>query len=121
MRAKELGLKVCLIDKGAIGGTCLNLGCIPTKTLIQSAKVYTATITTETALKGSMSTMKESLNADIKALRDKVKLAHKAVVDALLTLPKPTTPVEVSNKTETSTEVNNKAVENTTTTTTTIN
>ena len=40
IRAKELGLKVCLIDKGPIGGTCLNLGCIPTKTLIQSAKVY---------------------------------------------------------------------------------
>lgn len=40
LRAKELGLKIALIDKGPIGGTCLNLGCIPTKTLIQSAKVY---------------------------------------------------------------------------------
>lgn len=42
-RAKQLGLKVCLIEKGRIGGTCLNVGCIPTKTLIQSAKVYTLT------------------------------------------------------------------------------
>jgi dihydrolipoamide dehydrogenase len=40
LRAKELGLKVCLIDKANLGGTCLNLGCIPTKALIQSAKVY---------------------------------------------------------------------------------
>jgi len=40
IRAKDLGLKVALIEKGQIGGTCLNLGCIPTKTLIQSAKVY---------------------------------------------------------------------------------
>jgi len=40
IKAKELGLKVALIDKGPIGGTCLNLGCIPTKTLIQSAKVF---------------------------------------------------------------------------------
>lgn len=40
LRANELGLKVVLIDKGQIGGTCLNLGCIPTKALIQSAKVY---------------------------------------------------------------------------------
>lgn len=40
LRAKELGLKVCLIDKNQLGGTCLNLGCIPTKTLIQSAKVF---------------------------------------------------------------------------------
>ncbi|MFA5411075.1 MAG: dihydrolipoyl dehydrogenase [Candidatus Omnitrophota bacterium] len=40
IRAKELGLKVALIEKGEIGGTCLNRGCIPTKTLIQSAKIY---------------------------------------------------------------------------------
>ena len=41
LRAKQLGLKVCLIEKALIGGTCLNLGCIPTKTLIQAAKIYT--------------------------------------------------------------------------------
>lgn len=40
LKAKESGLKVCLIEKSKIGGTCLNLGCIPTKTLIQSAKIY---------------------------------------------------------------------------------
>lgn len=40
LRAKELGLKVSLIEKGQIGGTCLNRGCIPTKALIQSAKIY---------------------------------------------------------------------------------
>lgn len=38
LKAKELGFKTCLIDKSQLGGTCLNLGCIPTKTLIQSAK-----------------------------------------------------------------------------------
>jgi len=43
IRAKELGLKVALIERGQIGGTCLNHGCIPTKTLIQSAKVYALT------------------------------------------------------------------------------
>ncbi len=31
------GLKVALVDKGPLGGTCLNLGCIPTKMLIQAA------------------------------------------------------------------------------------
>jgi len=40
LKAKELGLKVCLIEKEQIGGTCLNSGCIPTKALIQSAKTY---------------------------------------------------------------------------------
>ena len=40
IRARQLGLKTVLIEKGQIGGTCLNRGCIPTKTLIQSAKIY---------------------------------------------------------------------------------
>lgn len=34
IRAAMLGAKVALIEKGEMGGTCLNLGCIPTKTLI---------------------------------------------------------------------------------------
>jgi len=38
--AKQLGLKAVIIDKSHIGGTCLNLGCIPTKALIQSAKIF---------------------------------------------------------------------------------
>jgi len=38
LEARKLGQNVALIDKSEIGGTCLNLGCIPTKTLIQSAK-----------------------------------------------------------------------------------
>ncbi|HNW40126.1 MAG TPA: dihydrolipoyl dehydrogenase [Candidatus Omnitrophota bacterium] len=40
LRAKALGLAVCLIDANQIGGTCLNYGCIPTKTLIACAKVF---------------------------------------------------------------------------------
>lgn len=40
IKAGELGFKVALIEKEKLGGTCLNRGCIPTKTLIQSAKIY---------------------------------------------------------------------------------
>ncbi|MFH0918142.1 MAG: dihydrolipoyl dehydrogenase [Candidatus Omnitrophota bacterium] len=40
LKAKELGLSACLIDPHQIGGTCLNYGCIPTKTLIACAKVF---------------------------------------------------------------------------------
>lgn len=43
LKAKELGLEVCLIEKEEIGGTCLNRGCIPTKALIQSAEIYSLT------------------------------------------------------------------------------
>jgi len=41
MEAKARGLSCALIEKGPLGGTCLNTGCIPTKSLIQSAKVLT--------------------------------------------------------------------------------
>ncbi|RJO64207.1 MAG: dihydrolipoyl dehydrogenase [Candidatus Omnitrophota bacterium] len=37
--AQRKGLKVALIEQESLGGTCLNLGCIPTKVLIQSSKV----------------------------------------------------------------------------------
>jgi len=43
LKAKEAGLKVCLIEASDVGGTCLNRGCIPTKTLIQSARVFNLT------------------------------------------------------------------------------
>ena len=38
--AARMGKKVALIEKGRTGGTCLNAGCIPTKTLLKSARVY---------------------------------------------------------------------------------
>jgi dihydrolipoamide dehydrogenase len=40
IKAAQLGLKVALIEKHKIGGVCLNYGCIPTKTLLRSAKLY---------------------------------------------------------------------------------
>jgi dihydrolipoamide dehydrogenase len=40
LKASACGLKVALIEKDQVGGTCLNRGCIPTKALIQSAKIY---------------------------------------------------------------------------------
>jgi dihydrolipoamide dehydrogenase len=39
-RAGAKGLKVVLFEKKALGGVCLNEGCIPTKALLYSAKVY---------------------------------------------------------------------------------
>jgi dihydrolipoamide dehydrogenase len=36
-RAAQLGLKVALVDQARIGGTCLHIGCIPTKALLESA------------------------------------------------------------------------------------
>ncbi|HHX22594.1 MAG TPA: dihydrolipoyl dehydrogenase [Thermoanaerobacterales bacterium] len=39
-RAGFEGLKTLLIEKASLGGVCLNEGCIPTKTLLNSAKIY---------------------------------------------------------------------------------
>ncbi len=39
-RAGHKGLKVTLFEKKALGGVCLNEGCIPTKTMLYSAKTY---------------------------------------------------------------------------------
>ncbi len=40
IRASQLGFKVAIIEKEALGGICLNWGCIPTKALLKSAQVY---------------------------------------------------------------------------------
>lgn len=40
IRGSQLEGKVALIEKDRIGGTCLNRGCIPTKTMVHSAEVY---------------------------------------------------------------------------------
>ena len=39
LRASQLGLKVALIEKDKLGGTCLHWGCIPTKALLHAAEV----------------------------------------------------------------------------------
>ncbi len=39
IKGAQLGFKVALIEKNTVGGVCLNEGCIPTKTLLKSAKV----------------------------------------------------------------------------------
>jgi len=39
-RAAHNGMKVCLFEERALGGVCLNEGCIPTKTLLYSAKIF---------------------------------------------------------------------------------
>jgi dihydrolipoamide dehydrogenase len=39
LRASELGMSVGLVEKGKLGGTCLHVGCIPTKALLHAAEV----------------------------------------------------------------------------------
>jgi len=64
-RAAQGGLTVTLFEKRALGGVCLNEGCIPTKTYLNSAKIY------DYALKGSA----------YGVTAENVSLDHNAVVE----------------------------------------
>jgi dihydrolipoamide dehydrogenase len=40
IRASQLGFKTAIVEKGDLGGICLNWGCIPTKALLRSAEIF---------------------------------------------------------------------------------
>ena len=40
IRAAQLGMKVAIVERDALGGVCLNWGCIPTKALLKIAENY---------------------------------------------------------------------------------
>lgn len=40
IRAAQLGLKTCVIEREHLGGICLNWGCIPTKALLRSSEIH---------------------------------------------------------------------------------
>ncbi|WP_167139520.1 dihydrolipoyl dehydrogenase [Diaminobutyricimonas sp. TR449] len=61
IRASQLGMTVGLIEKNKVGGTCLHVGCIPTKALLHSAEV--ADVTRESAKYGVTSTF-EGIDID---------------------------------------------------------
>src|SRR6187549_1746746 len=43
IRAGQLGLKVACVEKrGTLGGTCLNVGCMPSKALLHASELYAA-------------------------------------------------------------------------------
>jgi mercuric reductase len=40
IKGAELGQRVALVEAGTMGGTCVNVGCVPSKTLIQAAELH---------------------------------------------------------------------------------
>ena len=43
VRAAQLGMKVAVVEKNAtLGGTCLNVGCMPSKALLHASELYAA-------------------------------------------------------------------------------
>ena len=70
LRAAQLGLKVGLVEKGSLGGTCLHVGCIPTKALLHAAEV--ADQTREAAQFGVRATLEGVDMEDVNAYKDGV-------------------------------------------------
>jgi len=68
LRAAQLGFSVGLIEKGKLGGTCLHVGCIPTKALLHSAEV--ADVSREGAKYGVKSTFDGIDIAAVTAFRE---------------------------------------------------
>ena len=70
LRAAQLGLKVALVEKDKLGGTCLHRGCIPTKALLHAAEV--ADSTRESAKFGVNATLDSIDIAKVHAYKDGV-------------------------------------------------
>ncbi|MFZ2516815.1 MAG: FAD-dependent oxidoreductase, partial [Candidatus Lutibacillus vidarii] len=62
LRAAQLGLRVALIEKDKIGGTCLHVGCIPTKALLHAAEVA--------------DTVRDAASVGVRATHDGIDLAQ---------------------------------------------
>ncbi|WP_404383353.1 dihydrolipoyl dehydrogenase [Knoellia locipacati] len=69
-RAAELGLRVALVEKAKLGGTCLHVGCIPTKALLHAAEV--ADSARESAQFGVRATFESIDMAGVNAYKDGV-------------------------------------------------
>lgn len=69
-RASQLGMKVALVEKESLGGTCLHKGCIPTKSFLKSAEIITMM---KNARQYGISSVDPEFDfADIRARKDKV-------------------------------------------------
>src|SRR5690625_4971412 len=82
IRAAQLGQKVTIVDKGALGGVCLNVGCIPSKALIQVSHLANQAEGNE-----EMGITAEKVNVDFSKVQDwKGKVVNRltAGVESLL-------------------------------------
>lgn len=83
IRAAQLGAKVLLIEKGELGGTCLNVGCIPSKLFLHAASmVFEIERCRQTGLEGNFSIAPEKLRASKEATIERLKKGIEALVKA---------------------------------------
>jgi len=83
IRAAREGLAVTLVEAGELGGTCLNVGCIPTKSLLHQAHQFR-----ELAKLGHLGVDTERLKADFRVIMRKKEEAIQKLVHGVATLVK---------------------------------
>lgn len=82
IRASQLGGKVTLVEEDALGGTCVNRGCIPTKFMLRSVEIYQSL---KTAERYGVSVLNASFDvAKMQAGKDKVVAKLTSGVKGLL-------------------------------------
>ncbi len=84
IRAAQLGMQVILVEKGWIGGECLNWGCIPSKALIHASSLYHE-IRNETGLMGI--TVK-GVSLDMKKMQEWKEGVQNTLIGGIKTLLK---------------------------------
>src|SRR5262249_38208986 len=83
IRAGQFGLKTALVEKQPrLGGTCLLVGCIPTKSLLQTADVWQRTLHSED--EGILSENPRLDYPKVKARKDGIVTKHSKGVEFLL-------------------------------------
>ncbi|NPV35111.1 MAG: dihydrolipoyl dehydrogenase [Bacteroidales bacterium] len=110
IRAGQVGLKTALIEKKHIGGMCLNWGCIPSKAVIESGKLYRRILNDAQAF-GVAGIEKEKIYFDWKQARDRANQIVKKLTSGVAYLLKKNG-VEVINGEARITGQNSVTVEN---------
>lgn len=81
--AADFGMKVALVEKDLVGGTCLNRGCVPTKTMMHSSDAYR--IATQSA---SIGVSAEGVKADLNRIIDRKCEVSETLRDGIMFLLK---------------------------------
>lgn len=78
IKAAQMGKKVVIVEKERLGGTCLNIGCVPTKALLKSAEVFHELSSAESFGVEGLDTSKAELNLE------KVQARKNTIIDQLV-------------------------------------
>ena len=81
--AADFGMKVALVEKDLVGGTCLNRGCVPTKTMMHSSDAYR--IATQSA---NIGVSAEGVQADLNRIIDRKCEVSETLRDGIMFLLK---------------------------------